>query len=257
MFSQALRIHGKRIAAQSVCILLLAAGNILRVEAMQEGAKPEAASARPGSLDWYAHNARMQGKTEITLPKYSLLYAELEPLQEAFLRTTVVVATLLQSETARNGDQIFTWRKYRVDERLSRQEHAIPPDVDVRWQHTLIDDVPGSLLPLGPDEFIVADYGGTVTVGGVRITDPGPGLQALQTQTRHLMFLIFGANGEIAVSNYGPPGMLSVDSSGSIRSRVPQAGSSPTGLLREIDERTDGKLSSLRSISSAWAKAAH
>lgn len=191
-----------------------------------------------GSLAWYAAQAQQSGKNAITLGRPDILVAEPESFTEAIQHTSAVVAQLLATETTHDDYQVITWRKYRVLEVLSRQQRSVPHD-------PLPSDVPQSLVPVAPGEFITAEPGGTVVVGGVRITVPEPEGSIPVGQSRHLIFALFRSSGAIGVSNYGARGVFWIDSSDVIHSRVDPE---KNRLASEIAHRTNGNLSALRTF---------
>ena len=103
------------------------------------------------------------------------------------------------------------------------------------------------MLPTKPDEFVVAELGGGVDIDGVTITMENSEVRIPAQDKPHLMFLLFRASGALAVSNYGPYGLFSVDDSGNIHGWV----DADTNSLRsELLDRTGGKLSGMRQAAS-------
>ncbi len=196
-----------------------------------------------GTLAWYARRAVEHGKRSTTIGHPSILYAEMEPLQDALLHTTAVVGQLLSCETNHDAYHIFTWRKYRTLEKLSSQSY-VPQDA-------LPQDVPQDMLPLAPSEFVLGEVGGTVNVDGVTITMLGPEGSMPNNEPRHLIFAIFRASGGLAVSNYGPRGMYWIHSDDTIHARV----DSDTNLLwSDLTSLTNGHMSELRLLAAPFAR---
>src|SRR5882757_9840912 len=71
-----------------------------------------------GSLVWRARQALQNGQTSITLAQPFILVAETEPLNNALLHTTAVIARVVAIENNHDDYNIFTWRKYRILEKL-------------------------------------------------------------------------------------------------------------------------------------------
>jgi len=190
-----------------------------------------------GLIQQYVREARQSGKASIRIPYPIVEWAELESVPDAIAHTTLVVARLVESETVRTNDEIVTWRKYAILEKLSKQL-TVPTG--------LCEDIPRSLLPLKPTEFVVPEIGGTVEVDGVTVVQQDPRKNDIPAQDRHLMFLLFVCSGSIALLNYGPYGHFSLDDSDLIHiSRYSQNNALKDDLLA----RTGGRLSSLRAIS--------
>ena len=206
----------------------------------------------PGTLAWHAKRASNEGKLTITLGPESLLYAEVEPLDVALRHNSVVVATLLQSETTHDDRAIFTWRKYKLDETLAKQARAFHQETEKQFR-VLVASAPKSMLPLGPGEFLMYEPGGAAVVDGVKINAPGEGNQFLAVGSRYLMFVLFGASGKLAGGSYGPTSLFAIDSSDTLHGRMGDSGLDRNPLLQEIRQRTNGNLSVLRSLSAETA----
>jgi hypothetical protein len=73
----------------------------------------------------------------------------------------VVLAEPIAIAISHDDDEVYTWRKYRLLEKLSAQP-IVPEEL-------LPEAIPSSLLPLQPDEFVMAIVGGTVIIDGVKI----------------------------------------------------------------------------------------
>jgi hypothetical protein len=211
---------------------------------------PENEPAR-GSLAWRAQKARSEGRSEIRLPGGTPLYAdEQEPLQVALMDSAVLVASLLESKAVPYEFRILTWRKYKIVERLTRQTRELPPQRNEDWQLEFAL-APKSMLPLGPDEFLTPDEGGTAIVDGVKITVGGEGTQELPIGSRHLLFLNFDSTRRLGDGCYGPNSFYTVDESDTIHSRFPKYDSGGNSLLQEIRQVTDGKLFRLRALAAS------
>jgi hypothetical protein len=203
----------------------------------RSGAKPAPYNPNEGLIAAYVRHAHQTGKTSIRVPYPMVDWAELEDLDHALAHTTVVVARLIASETVYTKDEITTWRKYATTEKLSRQL-----EVPARP----CEEIPASMLPFKPGEFLIPDIGGTVEVDGVTLTQQDSMKNDIPVRDRHLMFLMFICSGPVALENYGPDGHFSLDDSDSIH--ISERSQSP--LKDELLKRTGGNLSSLRSISS-------
>jgi hypothetical protein len=202
-----------------------------------------------GSLAGIAHKARLEGKSKVARGGSISEYAAPEPLQRALYQTSAVVAVHLLSKAAASDDRdIITWRKYRIEEFISHQHLIAPPAVDSAWQDSL-RLAPNSLLPLGPNEFLLVENGGTVTVDGVRITQQGEGTQTLPIGGRYLLFLVFTKSGNTAGANYGPDGFLSIDSAGGLHDRLIRGPSDPLPFLsHEVEIKANGNLAGLKAF---------
>ena len=207
----------------------------------RSGAKPAPYNPNEGLIAAYVRHAHQTGKTSIRVPYPIVEWAELEDLDHALAHTTVVVARLIASETVYTKDEITTWRKYAIAEKLSRQ-------LEIPAQHC--GEIPSSMLPLKSEEFVIPEIGGTVEVDGVRLIQRDSTESDIPAQDRHLIFVLIVCSGSIALPNYGPYGHFSLDDSDNVHI---SAISQNNPLKDELLERTGGKLSSLRSISATIA----
>lgn len=196
-----------------------------------------------GSLTWQARQAKESGRAAITISTPDALWAEPESLNDALAHTTLTLAALVATETTHTDYEIVTWRKYHILERLSSQP--------VVRTDPLPESVPPSLLPIGSDEFVIPELGGTVYIDGVAITMQNPEVSIRAQDKRHLMFLLFRASGALAVPNYGPHGQFSVDDSGDIHAWV-DADTNP--LRSQVLNHTGGKLPALRELAAESTK---
>ncbi len=227
-----------------LCVLIAV---ILGRAAAQTASGPSATQPRLGSLEWYAKRAHDEKKSSITVGPHSILYAELEPLDDALLHNTVVVATLLQSDTTHDDATIETWRKYKIDKKLTTQSISISANKDERFR-AMLAQAPESLLPLQTGEFLAIDDGGTANIDGVTVTYPGEGTQTLTVGSKHLMFLLFVAGGKLGLQSYGPIGLFTIDDFGMLHARLKDLDSDRNALLNEIRQRTGGSITVFRAL---------
>jgi hypothetical protein len=192
-----------------------------------------------GRLLWYANQAKAKGKTSIVIPVGDVFEANPESLDQALNRTSVVVAKLVSSAATHDKDSIFTWKKYRIAERLRTQPNVPAGALPVA-------EIPPSLLPLGPREFVLVDNGGTVVIDGVKITEQDPDRAVLPEDRRHLMFVMFRCSGMLALLNYGAEGLFAVDDSDAISDSAIEKNNP---IRKELLARTGGRLSQLRAMS--------
>lgn len=194
----------------------------------------------PGRLSRESRRALSSGKTSAQLPPARIEWAEPESLTDALKRCSVVVAKLENSAVGHDADDIFTWRKYRIIEQLSVQPYVT--------NDPLPSEIPRSLLPLRPGEFLIPELGGTSVVNGVNISEANPQEAYLPKGSVHLMFLIFKASGAIALPNYGPVGMFSIDNSEHIEGSID---SEQNPFRSEVLRSTGGTLQGLRDLAPA------
>lgn len=117
---------------------------------------------REGTIVSLVHDAKRQGRTSVELAAVhpEATEGKLLGLLQAYslvlatpTRVTVVAAT--------DGDDIYTWNTFRIDEILSRNGRSAFPACRL--------ERPGSLT-LKPDEMAVPAGGGTIIIDGVTVT---------------------------------------------------------------------------------------
>ncbi|MGA7415442.1 MAG: hypothetical protein WBW33_33530 [Bryobacteraceae bacterium] len=189
-----------------------------------------------GTIERRVREAKKLGKTSIKIGFPIVEHAETPPLDDALERTTLVLAKVLKSEVGHDNYYVVTWRKCRTLEKLYLQRGV--------YDRPLPQDLPAAMLPIGPDEFVIGDFGGTVVIDGVTVTMQDERSHSLPEDLPHLMFVLFFSSGAMAVMNYGPEGAFWVDDSDKIHAQVPEL--NPFGA--EFLERTGGKLSGARTL---------
>lgn len=197
---------------------------------------PQSSQEPSSQILRYTRKAKENGKSAIEMMPSTQTWAEPEPLELALMHTSVVVAKVIATEITHDDDNVVTWQKYRILEKLSSQPRVSDQD--------LPNGIPASLLPLVPGEFVTSLLGGTTTIDGVTITERYPA-PPLPEGKRHLMFLIFKCSGFVAASNYGPVGLFSLDDSDNIEGLTQ---SDQDQFRSEVLTRTGGKLDSLRDL---------
>ncbi len=190
-----------------------------------------------GTLKWRVREAKKLGKTSIELDVGIVEHAATQSLDIALEDTSLVLAKVLKSEADHDDYNVFTWRKYRLLEKLSFQRGV--------YDRPLPEDVPADMLPIGPDEFVMAEEGGAIVIDGVTVTMDAGVSHPRPDHLRHLMFVLLVSPGPLALPNYGPIGAFWVDDSDKIHAEV-DLDLNPLGA--EFLERTGGDLSGARTL---------
>lgn len=199
-----------------------------------------AQSSEDGILSMHAAKAHKNGKSSIEIVPPIELWAEPETLDLALAHNTVVIAQLVASDVTHDRNLIITYHKYKLIEQLSTQ--ASPID-----NQALPKEIPPSLLPLEPGEFLVPEVGGTAIIDGITIKEHSDRDGTLPEQQRHLMFLVLKCSGALGLPNYGPGSFFWLDDLDNIQ--VPNQ-SGAHRVRTEVLTRTGGKLSVMRTLAS-------
>jgi hypothetical protein len=195
-------------------------------------------STPPGSIMSYVQAALAKHEKAVSIPAPKVLHAELAGLDAASHKASIVLADLVSQVTTHDTYDIYTWYKFKIQERLG-------PYTRVRDDIEMPASVPSALLPVLPDEFIMVEPFGTIELDGVTVSCLDPNVEALPKAEPRLMFVQFSANGSMAAPVFGYSGIFSVMADGRLRAAVPAKGNI---LKEEIDQRAHGRLNDLRTV---------
>jgi hypothetical protein len=186
---------------------LLAVATLLTVSVkMQRRSDPQ---REVGTIKQHAERAKARGEQQVVIPGWNVEYVGGGlNLDEALSRYRLVVAQPIQekviSDYSRN---ITTWYKLKIAETISpgKAPSCFPCFNSV--------EPPGELLPLSPDEVIVARSGGGVIVDGVNVIMESD-FPPLSLSKKYLFLLSVEPSG-IAAIGAGPAGVFAVNDDGS------------------------------------------
>lgn len=129
-------------------------------------AVPRAQSEDP--LREYVDRAKASGQSRIIKPAPLVEYVtHVKSLENALKHYRLVVARPVDKRSLANErGEIWTWFKLQITESITPKKYSPCADCPAPA------NVPANLLPLNPDEILVAGRGGSVTVEGVEIVTP-------------------------------------------------------------------------------------
>jgi len=161
-------------------------------------------------LQWFAQQAKNEGKRSITIPSRAMRYSgdsTAITLDEALKISTVVLAQLVDKKSYnQSGNNIVTWNKFRIKEVLSEAQEINCPQCP--W-----DSPPQEMLPLKSQEFLLSKSGGRLTVEGVDIEQVESGFPEFQEHRVYLLFLTLRPTG-VAETIGGPVGVFRLNDKG-------------------------------------------
>lgn len=161
-------------------------------------------------LQWFAAQARNEGKRTITIPSLQIEYSGDSTsigIREALKVSTVVIAQLVEKKSfEQNGNNIVTWNKFRIKETLSEAQ-------EIPCAHCDSEKPPQDLLPLQSQEFILSKAGGRLTIDGIEVQQIEPGFPEFQENAKYLLFLILHPTG-VAETLGGPVGVFRLNDKG-------------------------------------------
>lgn len=160
-----------------------------------------------GTLKWYAEVAKLKGESQITKPApVGVVYVDnIKDLDTALRTYDVIIAELIENRTfIQNYESIVTYNKFRVVENLSQKELRRCSDCDIP------DSIPAEMLPIQPDEILIATGGGSVSIDGVEVTAPSE--ITFEPSKKYLVFLEVDKSGTLGRIIVGPGGVFKVNS---------------------------------------------
>lgn len=188
-----------------------------------------------GKLTWYAEMAKAKGEKEVLIGSSFVRYAVPRTFAEALMRFDVVLGEVVDSRSFAADTDVKTWYRFKLLETLStrRVECTTCPE---------IPEPPSEMLPLSPDEFVLAQFGGEVSIDGIKIKSTNSQFPPFEMGHQYLMFLSLDSNRMVAALRAGPWGTFK-STNGKLQavdSRLKHA------LRDEIDTRFSGSLTILR-----------
>lgn len=228
----------KKIALITVAVVVLvisalAAKVISPLAAAYKGAQSASAGSR---LSFYVREAKSKGRAQLTIPSPIVDYVtNVRSLRGALKYYTLVVATPTEKLTVATDDgELRTWYKLEIGESLTPKKHTPCSDCAVPGM------LPRDLLPLNPDQILVAERGGSLTVDGVRL-DMSPEFNFTLDES-YLLFLQEDESGLFARIMVGPDAVFKVTPDQALA----EVSDSPHALKKIVKEQYRGRLHELR-----------
>lgn len=221
------------VVAAALAISALAAKVISPLAATYKGAQSASAGGR---LSSYVREAKSKGRAQLTIPSPIVDYVtNVRSLRSALKYYTLVVATPTEKLTVATDDgELRTWYKLEIRESLTPKKHTPCPDCAATGM------LPRDLLPLNPNQILVAERGGSLTVDGVRL-DMSPEFNFTLDET-YLLFLQEDESGLFGRVMVGPDAVFKVTPDQSLA----EVSDSPHSLKKIVKEQYRGRLHDLR-----------
>lgn len=188
-----------------------------------------------GKLTWHVEMAKAKGKKEVLIGSSLVRYSVPRTFAEALASFDVVVGEVIDSRSFAGDTDVKTWYKFRLLETLST--HTVecttcPP----------VSEPPIEMLPLDQGEFLLAQWGGEVSIDGVKVKSTNTQFPPFETGSQYLLFLSFDSKQIVAAPRMGPWGTFKSANGKleSVDSRLKHA------LRDELDTRFGGSLTMLR-----------
>lgn len=227
------------VTAAALVISALAAKVFLPLAVANKEAQTTSAGSR---LSSYVQEAKSKGRTQFTIPPPFVEYVtNVRSLQSALKYYTVVIATPIEKITVATDDgEIRTWYKLEISESLTPKKHTpcsdcAPPGL-----------LPRNLLPLNPNQILVAERGGSLTVEGVRL-DMRPEFNFSLSES-YLLFLQEDESGLFGRIMVGPDAVFKVAPD----QTLVEVTHGPHSLKKIVKEQYRSRLHDLRAAARQW-----
>jgi len=155
-------------------------------------------------LRWYAAEAKADGKQKEVIPAGITDYAgsDSPDLEKSLSIYSVVVARPIEKRTFESdGNSIKTWYKFSIVEALTPLRDPVC--------FGCVTLSPPLEMPLGNNEFLMLQNGGTLTIDGVEIEQHESGFPEFQEHQKYLLFLSLYPN-KVAITAGGPLGVFEI-----------------------------------------------
>jgi len=192
-----------------------------------------------GSLRWDVQEAKRKGERQleiITISCGTQLSNPQKALKEALSYFAVIVAEPIEKKSYAEEDAVVTWYRFRIIETLNPRPLACPGCSDSF-------DPPGDMLPIGNDEILILQGGGTIIIDGVKVVHHFSNKLPYSLSQKYLLFLRPDSTKRTGVAGLGPSGVFTVESEGKLKPTTPH----PTALSMYILEHNQNSLDRLKS----------
>lgn len=172
--------------------------------------KPEQTRAEPGTLDWYAEQARHQGADTWEFGSGIFEYVEPRTWDEMLATQSLVVVEPIETRSYPNHDNtgIWSWWRFRIVEVLSQQ------DLSSCYTCSIPTVLPADFPPAQADQIVLEKYSGSLTHNGAWLTAVEPSFPEYVIGQRYLLILDLDPRDRSAAVRMGPLGVYRIDSAG-------------------------------------------
>lgn len=182
-----------------------------------------------GRFKKLAKEAKEKGQTQVTTPSFTHTeYAgQIDNLDFLLQNYSFVVAELVwqDSYVAPSYDEVTTWSKFRATDVLSQTERVNDSSIAP----------PAELSNINPDEFLLAQVGGSLSIDGVRVKVEDKSFPLLKPGKRYLLVMSKNESG-VAILAGGPTGVFTVSGQGIIKPLVERRPSFQDSVLSELGQ---------------------
>jgi hypothetical protein len=153
-------------------------------------------------------------------------------IDQALATYTVVLAKPVESRTYElTSNDLITWYKFRIIESLSTPKSPACPSCEPT-------SAPTELLPLKPDEFLLAKNGGQLVIDGVEIEQVERDFPQYEEGKKYLLLLSMYPSG-VATTAGGPLGVFLVNDDSTLSPINNRRHRIKEGLKEKFSDSTD------------------
>jgi hypothetical protein len=170
-----------------------------------------------GSLRWNVQEAKRKGERQlesISIRCGNELSNPQEALKVALSYFAVIVAEPIEKKSYEAKNDVNTWYRFRIIETLNPRPLAPCPDC------IGLLDPPSDLLPIGNDEILILQNGGTIIIDGIKVIHHSSSQPYYLFSQKYLLFLRPYSKKRAGYAGMGSAGVFAVDSEGILKSTV-------------------------------------
>ncbi len=167
-----------------------------------------------GSLRWRVQEAKRKGERHIeriTISCGTVLTNPQEALKEALSYFAVIVAEPIEKKSYEGKDYVITCYRFRIIETLNPRPLAPCPHCIGSF------DPPSDMSPVGNDEILILQLGGTKIIDDVEVIDSVSNRPHYSLSQKYLLFLIPNSPSWKSFQGLGSAGVFEVDSKGILK----------------------------------------
>ncbi len=167
-----------------------------------------------GSLRWRVQEAKRKGERQDGIFIHNcgtVLTNPQEALTDALSNFAVIVAEPIEKKSYEGKDYVNTWYRFRIIETLNPRPLAPCPGCISSF------DPPSDLPPVGNDEILILQSGGTMIIDGVEVIDSFSNQPHYSLSQKYLLFLITDSTKRTSIQGLGSAGIFEVDSKGILK----------------------------------------
>jgi len=197
-------------------------------------------NVKDGRFKQLAKEAKEKGETQVTTASFTHTeyVGQLESLDSLLQNYSFIVAELVEQKSyvLPSFEEVVTWSKFRTLDTLSRADVVDTSNITP----------PAELLTLNPDEFLIAQVGGNISIEGVTVRVEDKSFPLLKAGKKYLLIMSKNKSG-VAILAGGPAGVFMTNDHGVITPLVKQMRSFQTPLVDNLGQSLKDIKSSISS----------